>query len=256
MKILAYLALLFWMVLGWKYWSDYKTCEATAIATTDTKGDCPICFKWSSPNPELCNDWQTTRDSLVDNLPDGLSLLIKTNYNPSESDDSELGRNRAVSIKALFNGLIDESRIVLQASKHNQAEHKDCQAKSTISYYSDNETIKQQENRATLHLENKSIAANPSIREYLDNLAARLKTSGEKVMITGHTDSDGSEVSNLKLGYKKADEVKAYLLALGIGKDKLITISKGENEPLENNTNATSEEKAANRRIEINIIKS
>ena len=256
MKILAYLALLFWMVLGWKYYTDYKTCNTSAIGVADSQVACPICFKWTSPNPEVCSNWETIRDSIVSNLPKGQSLLIRTWYNPIESDDSELGRNRAVSIKALFNGIIDESRIVIESSKHSQAEHTDCQAKSSIGYYSESEIVQQQENNATLHLENKSIAANPEIREYLDELAARIKKSGEKVMIAGHTDSDGSEVNNLKLGYQKAEEVKAYLLALGIDKEKLITISKGENEPLENNTNATAEEKAANRRIEIKIINS
>lgn len=256
MKILAYLALLFWVVLGWKYWSDYKTCDINAAAVANSQVACSICFKWSSPNPEVCSDWKYIRDSIVANLPEGQSLLIKTTYNPIESDDSELGRNRAVSIKALFNGIVDESRIILESSKHNQAKHTDCQPKSSIRYYSDSEIVKQQENGTTLHLANKSIAANPEIRQYLDDLAARIKKSGEKVMITGHTDSDGSEVTNLKLGYQKADEVKTYLLALGIEKEKLITISKGENEPLNNNTNATAEEKAANRRVEIKIINS
>lgn len=254
MRVLGYIALLLWFVLGYKYYIDHKAgCEnASAIAASSEKS-CPICFEWGSPNPQVCSNWDFIRDSIVNELNVGQYLFINTNFNPSESEDAELGRNRAVSIKALFNGHLEEDRIKIKVTESTDAKHAGCQIKSKLSVGSDSETLREDNDTATLYLLDKSISANPEIRGYLDDIAKRVKESGETVRIIGHTDSDGSQVSNIKLGFDRADEIKSYLLSLGVAKENLITISKGENQPLEGNTNSTEEEKAANRRIEINI---
>lgn len=255
MKIVGYIALFLWLALGWKYCTDYKKgCTDQPILGADSAKECPICFSWSDPNPQLCENWESYRDSIVNSLNAGQFLVIHTEFNPAESNDAELGRNRAVSIKALFNGLLDEDRIQIQISTDDVAEYDNCKSKSWINVFTESQFIKENQNGATLYLDGKSIAANPELRGYLDGIAQRVKDSGETVRMTGHTDSDGSKVSNIKLGFNRAEEVKTYLSSLGVAKEKLITISKGENEPLTDNS--TEESKAINRRIEINISKS
>ena len=44
----------------------------------------------------------------------------------------------------------------------------------------------------------------PRIDEYLEELAKRINKSKERVVLTGHTDSQGSEASNEKLGLRRA----------------------------------------------------
>ena len=66
--------------------------------------------------------------------------------------------------------------------------------------------------------------------------------------IEGHTDSDGSENSNLELSTKRAAAVKAMLISKGIDESRLQSIGKGETSPL--NDNKTVEDKANNRRVE------
>ena len=66
--------------------------------------------------------------------------------------------------------------------------------------------------------------------------------------IEGHTDSDGAEDYNLDLSSRRADEVKAVLVDLGISVSRLQTKGWGEGVPVTDNT--TPEGKANNRRVE------
>ena len=70
-----------------------------------------------------------------------------------------------------------------------------------------------------------------------------------RVKIIGHTDSDGADAANLSLSQKRAVAVKTALSSFyGIESSRLETDGKGESQPL--NKNATSAEKAQNRRVE------
>lgn len=66
--------------------------------------------------------------------------------------------------------------------------------------------------------------------------------------IQGHTDSDGTDISNQGLSERRAASVKAYLVSKGIAASRLTTIGYGESQP--KSTNATPIGKATNRRIE------
>jgi OOP family OmpA-OmpF porin len=72
-----------------------------------------------------------------------------------------------------------------------------------------------------------------------------------KVEIHGHTDSIGSEAYNMKLGMKRAESVKTYLVAHGVNADNLMTKSFGETKPIA--TNDTKEGRKENRRIEFHL---
>lgn len=66
--------------------------------------------------------------------------------------------------------------------------------------------------------------------------------------VEGHTDSDGDEASNQKLSVARAKAVMNKLIDMGISADRLKYTGFGESKPLD--TNATSEGKANNRRVE------
>lgn len=71
-----------------------------------------------------------------------------------------------------------------------------------------------------------------------------------RVMIVGHTDSDGDENKNLDLSKRRAAAVKNSLVSdFGIDASRLETDGKGESEPVSPNT--TAEGKASNRRVEL-----
>ncbi len=71
------------------------------------------------------------------------------------------------------------------------------------------------------------------------------------LLITGHTDSKGSDKYNQALGYRRAQSVMDYFEDEGIPARKITIDSKGEKEPAENNS--TDEGRAKNRRASVTI---
>jgi peptidoglycan-associated lipoprotein len=53
-----------------------------------------------------------------------------------------------------------------------------------------------------------------------------------KVMVEGHADSRGTAEYNLALGERRASAVRAYLVNLGIGADRITVVSKGKESPV------------------------
>jgi peptidoglycan-associated lipoprotein len=53
-----------------------------------------------------------------------------------------------------------------------------------------------------------------------------------KVTVEGNTDSRGTNEYNLSLGERRAAAVQEYLTGLGLGADRLLVISKGEEAPV------------------------
>lgn len=66
-------------------------------------------------------------------------------------------------------------------------------------------------------------------------------------LIEGHTDSQGDDASNQILSEQRADAVKRYLVAKGVGEGRLDVVGLGESQPTADN--ATPEGMASNRRV-------
>jgi outer membrane protein OmpA-like peptidoglycan-associated protein len=78
-----------------------------------------------------------------------------------------------------------------------------------------------------------------------------LTTENAKIAITGHTDYVGSSEYNYRLGLQRAERVKQLLIKKGIAAERIVVLSKGEEQPVANNKSITG--RARNRRVEINI---
>ena len=74
----------------------------------------------------------------------------------------------------------------------------------------------------------------------------------DRIRIEGHTDSDGSDVYNLKLSQSRAESVRASLIERGVEDGRLLAVGFGEQQPVAPNT--TEDDKARNRRVEFIII--
>jgi OmpA-OmpF porin, OOP family len=77
--------------------------------------------------------------------------------------------------------------------------------------------------------------------------------TGLQIEISGHTDAVGTEEYNLGLSERRARAVVKYVTDKGIGKDRINTIYLGEAKPID--TNATTEGRRKNRRVEFKIVK-
>jgi outer membrane protein OmpA-like peptidoglycan-associated protein len=86
----------------------------------------------------------------------------------------------------------------------------------------------------------------------ISKLAAILgKYPDTDILVTGHTDSDGTEEYNQTLSEKRAKSVSDYTIAQGINSSRFSIIGLGENEPVA--SNETADGKHLNRRVEIAI---
>ncbi|GJM03096.1 MAG: hypothetical protein DHS20C08_15970 [Rhodomicrobium sp.] len=72
-----------------------------------------------------------------------------------------------------------------------------------------------------------------------------------KAVVNGHTDSDGTEAANQRLSGQRAEQVMELLIKLGIDKKRLRAVGHGQSQPLVEND--TPENKALNRRIELDL---
>jgi len=77
------------------------------------------------------------------------------------------------------------------------------------------------------------------------------KYPDSNILITGHTDSDGSENYNQTLSEQRAKAVSDYTMYKGISSSRLSTVGLGETEPVASND--TADGKQLNRRVEIAI---
>ena len=90
----------------------------------------------------------------------------------------------------------------------------------------------------------------PSIKSKLDTAAKILQRYPDlHVQIEGHADSTGSYAVNMKVGQRRADAAKAYLVEKGIAADRITAVSKGKTNPIAPNT--TKETRWKNRRVQV-----
>jgi OOP family OmpA-OmpF porin len=93
----------------------------------------------------------------------------------------------------------------------------------------------------------------PEGKAKLDDLVGKVKGINLEVVIAvGHTDSVGGDAYNQKLSVKRSEAVKAYLVSKGIEKNRVYTEGKGEKQPVADNK--TTEGRAKNRRVEIEVV--
>lgn len=85
----------------------------------------------------------------------------------------------------------------------------------------------------------------------LDEIVASAKSSGKRVVVSGHTDDRGPSDGNKSLGQWRAEEVKKKLIAKGLSGSQITARSFGEEQPVASNDTADGRQK--NRRVELII---
>ncbi len=92
----------------------------------------------------------------------------------------------------------------------------------------------------------------PAAQTRLDQVAEALLTSRErKLVVEGHTDSQGTHRANMLLSQRRADAVRDYLIGNGYASHLIVAEGLGQGRPVADN--ATPEGRSNNRRVEIVI---
>ncbi|MFD0992094.1 OmpA family protein [Tenacibaculum geojense] len=190
-------------------------------------------------------------------------IVIEGQYTTNESlpDGENFGNKRAKYLKELLVRYGANSSRIKTTNKLSEYEY------DPNGYYADGITIYQKNlsniNKEALEkdITNKTLYSyfgdnnfkpDRSLQTYTQEVKNYLKLHTNKhITIIGHTDNVGDEEANKWIGLERAKNVANYFISQGIEASKITTISKGETTPITNNN--TKQERAKNRRIEIQI---
>lgn len=236
---------------------------ADATPETATAARYPIDFEWSIAKPNTNDGFEDRKSSIMAGQGDNNVLEITGLYYEGEekpADYENMGLARAALTKDLIApGLSDErvnlrSRLVaegqgvresyFEATEFDWIEVED-RAAATVEELDDRKIIRFPFNSTVKDYD-------PSVDEYLNKLADRLKQTGEKVRLVGHTDNVGSDESNMVLSDRRAKQIRDILRAKGVNRDQIMTEAKGETQPVASND--TDAGRHDNRRVEIFLI--
>lgn len=103
-----------------------------------------------------------------------------------------------------------------------------------------------------LHFDFNKYRISPLAKKTLAAYSDNLKAQGDSVLVTGHTDSIGSEKYNQSLGLKRALTTAQVILDEGVSRTKVSVETAGELKPVA--TNKTVEGRALNRRAVVKVI--
>ena len=96
-------------------------------------------------------------------------------------------------------------------------------------------------------------ALKPEAQAKLADLVDKTKAvSLEVIIAVGHTDSVGGDAANQKLSIARSEAVKKFLTGKGVEANRVYTEGKGEKQPAADNK--TSEGRAKNRRVEVEVV--
>lgn len=92
----------------------------------------------------------------------------------------------------------------------------------------------------------------PATRDNLRRFATSLeKYPNTRLMIVGHTDTQGGSERNLDLSERRAQAIANFLVEVGVSRARITTLGRGDAEPLA--TNDTDAGRQWNRRVEVAI---
>jgi len=253
-KALAILLLLLFLLLAWYSWGWYKdtvVCCPEEVVEEPTYG--PLVFDCTT-GEVITNDlWPDKKAEILADNESGKQLLLVGPYFTSETESE--GVARAEKVKALFTELSPENIITSARSAG------DCEATKTNMLHELRYKWVTRNDDVMEHLDHTKVfykfdsdeeITSEQTLAYFDELAEFLIDSGDEVLITGYTDSDGEEEYNAELGLKRAEAFKNHLISLGVEESKITVESKGEANPWK--PNDSEENKQMNRRVEIKII--
>ncbi len=274
-SFLIFLVLVIWCLVGVWFWQLSKKCcpdvseDKTETAAIQEKAPIteevrvaaktgPLLFNWSDKSPIYGEGWNGLRDSYKSRASETNNLLITGQYRKDEVNNSSfenLGMARADSImKSSFSDVNPKyvqlaSRLVNEGSDNRKTRFES----ATFAMVRNTKNVKQTADRTLIYFPyNSTQRLNAGdVDTYLAEVAERVKASGERITLTGHTDSMGDATDNQRLGLSRANIIKQVLVAKGVSSNKISVSSKGEDVPVASND--TSKGRAENRRTELQI---
>ena len=222
----------------------------------------PIDFQWDNPTANTNQGYPALRQSILDGMTDNNQLEITGYYfegEPAPPGYENMGFARADRVRQLFMPDVPADRIVLKARMIAEKEgvrtgYFEATGFDWVEPTAVAQTLEELEDRVHIRFPYNSTAGEytPEVLDYLQRLADRMKTTGQRIRLIGHTDNSGTAEYNMELGQARADAIKKFLVDKGIDPAQITTESRGESQP--EATNETLEGRHENRRVEVRLL--
>ncbi|MBP9120814.1 MAG: OmpA family protein [Ignavibacterium sp.] len=218
---------------------------------------------FTSPYIDKDNVWEgkftQTNYSHIEGTKELSFIQIVRNY---ENSVKKLGGKTLLSDGRVYHGKIEKNKGVtyISAEAFNEGrdytliivENKPMEDEVTIDAAALNQGISETGKVAVygIYFDSGKSIIKPESKPTIDEIVKMLQQSPKlKIFIVGHTDSDGSVESNMKLSSDRAAAVVKALTENGISASRLKSSGVGPYCPVE--SNHTEEGKAKNRRVEL-----
>lgn len=260
MKSKAFLVVLLFLIWslasGWYYVCTVKeACGSNNNTTTQPS----ITFDRSSTKPTLNSNFEEFKGSLLQQVGDSNKLEIIGLYDKQETNASSfenLGIARAMEIQRLFSEDISSERISISAEETDFGS--DLLELDGVRFKIPKKRIKtdlfeETDFGAILYLNEGVTEATLPIKVDAFLQMLKIDNKDKQIDVVGHTDDSGGEGENFELGLQRANVIREILIVKGVNPDDITASSKGQTEPMADNS--TDVGRAKNRRVEILINK-
>lgn len=213
-----------------------------------------IQFDCASTSIDTLEAWEETKSSILAGRHDGKILLLIGPYFTEEIEKK--GTVRANGVALLMEDVLAPGRIGYGAHYAGDCEETKIHLLHELKYkwVWRNEHITENYDHTLVYYKFDSDEEIESdfVRAYFDEVAEYLLETGETVILTGHTDADGTDEYNVELGLERANAFKRALMRRNVPETQIELDSKGRSMPIE--TNETEEGRQKNRRVELRIV--
>lgn len=224
----------------------------------------PLGFTWNQTEPLMGANAEDYVKKLSTDLNPNQTLVVTGLYYAAEEIPTgfpNAGFARAGRIAALLGEKVTPDRIELRARLVAEspdtrnvpfpgflAEVRDAAGLAT-------QTIEELDDRIIIRFPYGSAEKDydPQVDRFVEELARKIKESGDQILITGHADNTGTPAFNQELSRARAEGIFQLFLSQGVPADQLLVEAKGDTQPIA--TNETDRGRYNNRRVEVQWIK-
>lgn len=245
------LLFLIWSIVsGWVYICKIKQKCPKVEAVVELS---PITFEKGSSTPIVNTNFKSSKTEILKRLGETNIVKIIGLYDVNESNSTSfenLGIARAMKVKQFFAEIPVERTVIEAVQKDFGTESTNLEA-VRFKILVRNEYVEETDFGAILNmdLEDLDSVMPHKLEAYLTLLARESLVS--KLDIIGHTDNLGEQGENYEDGLKLANAVRDVLISKGGKTDNITASSKGQTEPIADNS--TESGRMSNKRVEILI---
>lgn len=216
-------------------------------------------FKWNADHPEPDSNFPDWKKDLLAHGGQGDTLTITGWYRKGETKD--IGMARAEALRAMMKPEMPENRMHLDAKMVEDSLSDGGPARESANFgwlkmvlAKEATAIIESDNDVTFLFPFNSTEKdkNPEVDAYLLKLVEKHKNSKATFRIVGHTDDVGEPAENIRLGMARANSISQILIKNGIAANRIKVDSKGEAEPVADNT--SDDGRHQNRRVVLTTV--